>query len=134
MRASGKYSAARPGGQIDEIAIEFEGRTIPCRRGETLAAALTAAGELRLRHTRHGDERGVFCGMGVCQECLVDINGRSSQRACMMVVDAPLKVRRQIPDNPLPATAPSPSLIECGDLQVCSLRRHRRHPKLTSTT
>src|SRR5207244_1830201 len=36
-----------------------------------------------------------FCGMGVCQECLVEIDGRANQRACMTKLDAKLSVRRQ---------------------------------------
>lgn len=63
--------------------FEFEGRAIPIADGATIAAALTAAGELALKHSRQGDCRGVFCGMGVCQECLVSVDGGSAQRACM---------------------------------------------------
>jgi hypothetical protein len=59
------------GGDIAEperIDFEFEGARLAGRRGETLAAALTAAGIRELRVTRAGEPRGVFCGMGVCQE------------------------------------------------------------------
>ena len=65
------------------ISIEFEGRAVPAIEGETVAAALTAAGVAALRRTRNGEARGVFCGMGVCFECLVTVDGRSGQRACM---------------------------------------------------
>ncbi len=61
----------------------FEGRSIPVPPGATIAAALTAAGELALRHSRQDDARGIFCGMGVCQECLVAVDGRVAQRACL---------------------------------------------------
>lgn len=115
MRALSNSGADEQGGPNDEITIKFEERSIPCRRGETLAAALTAAGELRLRHTRSGDDRGMFCGMGVCQECLVEIDGRPAQRACMTVVDGPVTVRRQIPDSPLSCTAPAPPLSSYDD-------------------
>jgi len=62
--------------------LQFDGRTIRAFPGETLAAALLAAGELALRHTEAGDERGVWCGMGVCGECSVLVDG-APRRACM---------------------------------------------------
>jgi D-hydroxyproline dehydrogenase subunit alpha len=84
----------------EEIAIDFEGRALRGRRGETLAAALGAAGIRDLRLTQSGQPRGIFCGMGVCQECLVEIDGRRNQRACMTKLAAtehggPVSVRRQ---------------------------------------
>ena len=59
---------------------------MPAIEGETVAAALTAAGVTALRRTRNGEPRGVFCGMGVCHECLVTVDGRRAQRACMTKV------------------------------------------------
>jgi NADPH-dependent 2,4-dienoyl-CoA reductase/sulfur reductase-like enzyme len=92
----------------DAVAFSFQGREIRGRSGETLAAALTAAGERELRETKAGERRGLFCGMGVCQECLVEIDGCSNQRACMTKLDRPCSVRRQThlstPFDPPPAT------------------------------
>jgi NADPH-dependent 2,4-dienoyl-CoA reductase/sulfur reductase-like enzyme len=79
----------------ETIAIDFEGKRIEARAGESLAAALAAHGILALRTTRCGAERGIFCGMGVCQDCLVEVDGRPAQRACMTVVDRPITVRRE---------------------------------------
>ena len=73
---------AAPLGGDETVAFQFEGRAIQGRRGESLAAALTAAGERTLRLTRDGRGRGIFCGMGVCQECRVSIDGREHQLAC----------------------------------------------------
>src|SRR5215813_9119192 len=81
----------------DSVAIDFHGRAIQGRPGETLAAALTAAGERELRETEGGERRGLFCGMGVCQECLVEIDGQANQRACMTKLSRALSVRRQAP-------------------------------------
>jgi D-hydroxyproline dehydrogenase subunit alpha len=80
----------------DTIEIAFEGTPIAARAGESVAAALAAHGILSLRTTRDAAERGIFCGMGVCQDCLVEIDGKPEQRACMTKVDRPLQVRRQI--------------------------------------
>src|SRR5271168_4524069 len=88
-----RVAGTEPGNE--GVTFEFEGRPIRGRRGESLAAALTAAGERELRRTRTGPPRGLFCGMGVCQECLVEIDGLSGQRACMTKLDRPMQVRRQ---------------------------------------
>ena len=86
------------GGELSEserIAFEFEGERLTGRRGESLAAALTAAGIRALRLTRREESRGMFCGMGVCQECLVEVDGVANQRACMTKLERPVTVRRQ---------------------------------------
>ena len=88
----GEGGALSPGAAI---AIDFEGRVVQGRPGETLAAALAAAGIRDLRLTQRGEPRGIFCGMGVCQECLVEIDGQANQRACMTKLQGPLSVRRQ---------------------------------------
>jgi len=86
----------------ETISIDFEGRKIEARTGESLAAVLAAHGILALRTTRCGTERGIFCGMGVCQDCLVEVDGRPAQRACMTVIDRPLTVRREAHARALP--------------------------------
>ena len=77
------------------VEFAFEDRTIRARKGESLLAALVASGELRLRVTEEGEFRGPFCGMGVCQECLLEVDGRCSRRACMTRVETGMTVRRQ---------------------------------------
>jgi NADPH-dependent 2,4-dienoyl-CoA reductase/sulfur reductase-like enzyme len=81
----------------ETIAFTFGDRALQGRRGESLAAALTAAGERGLRIAKDGRRRGIFCGMGVCQECLVEIDGKPGQRACMTKLERPMVVRRQMP-------------------------------------
>jgi thioredoxin reductase len=81
---------------MTNIAVTFEGTEYTARAGESLAAALIAGGVKHFRETRSGACRGIFCGMGVCQECLVEIDGRPNQRACMTKVVAPISVRRSV--------------------------------------
>ncbi|WP_119274372.1 FAD-dependent oxidoreductase [Taklimakanibacter deserti] len=88
------------------IHIDFEGERIAAQAGESLAAALIAHGITTLRTTRQGAERSVFCGMGICQDCLVEVDGKPNQRACMTVIDRPLEVRREAHARPLAAAAP----------------------------
>lgn len=64
--------------------ITFDGEPIPARPGQTVGAALTEAGIRSWRETRkNGRPRGLFCGIGVCYDCLLTINGQSNQRACL---------------------------------------------------
>jgi D-hydroxyproline dehydrogenase subunit alpha len=83
------------------ITIDFEGAPLEARSGESLAAALTAHGVNVFRTTRCAAERGLFCGMGVCQDCLVEVDGKPNQRACMTKIDRPLTVRREAHARPL---------------------------------
>ncbi|GAA4624039.1 (2Fe-2S)-binding protein [Actinoallomurus vinaceus] len=65
--------------------IVFEGRPVPFEPGQSIGAALTAAGIRSWRTTRFGGRpRGLFCGIGVCFDCLITVNGRPSLRACMV--------------------------------------------------
>jgi hypothetical protein len=68
------------------IAISVDGRPVTCREGETIAAALIGAGEIAWRSTRRtAARRGLFCGIGVCFDCLVIVNGDGPLRACLVV-------------------------------------------------
>lgn len=66
------------------FAITVDGREVSAVPGQTLGAAMTAAGLRSWRSTRHaGRPRGLFCGIGVCFDCLVTVNGSPSVRACL---------------------------------------------------
>ncbi|HEY7593378.1 MAG TPA: (2Fe-2S)-binding protein [Actinophytocola sp.] len=67
--------------------FSFAGKEISAEAGQSVGAALIAAGYPAWRTTRHaGAPRGVFCGIGVCFDCLVVVNGRPNQRACLTEV------------------------------------------------
>lgn len=73
---------ARPG---PAFGVTLDGRAIEALPGQTVAAALWSAGVTSWRTTRSGGSpRGVFCGIGVCFDCLVTVNGRPNQRACLV--------------------------------------------------
>ena len=57
-------------------------RAIPAWPGESVAAALLAAGVRAWRTAEDGSPRGLFCGIGVCWECRCIIDGRPNSRAC----------------------------------------------------
>lgn len=68
-----------------QVEFTFDGTTTTAQPGQTVAAALIADGHRTWRRTRNGgDRRGVFCGIGVCFDCLITINGQPNQRACLI--------------------------------------------------
>src|SRR5712675_2782252 len=86
-----KHPDMRPAGP--PVRLRFDGREIEALPGETIAAALAAADVVAVRQARSGAPRGPFCGMGVCFDCLVTVDGRPSQRACLTRVGAGMDVR-----------------------------------------
>jgi len=66
------------------IRFTFDGRDVATTATHSLAAALTQAGVRAFRTTDSAAPRGMFCGMGICQECLVNVDGLPNQRACMI--------------------------------------------------
>ncbi|MFH2040522.1 MAG: (2Fe-2S)-binding protein [Chloroflexota bacterium] len=67
----------------DSFEIKFNGQNITAYHGETIATVLLGSGMKMLHHsTLSGEPRGVFCGMGLCYDCLVTLNGEPNIRAC----------------------------------------------------
>jgi predicted molibdopterin-dependent oxidoreductase YjgC len=67
--------------------VTLDGRELGALPGQTVAAVLWTAGVTSWRTTRgEGRPRGVFCGIGVCFDCLVTVNDRPNQRACLVPV------------------------------------------------
>lgn len=79
------------------IEFTFDGEKIVAITGQSVAAALLAANQRALRKTRfNNNERGVFCGIGVCFDCLVVIDGVTNQRACLIEAKPGMKVQTQV--------------------------------------
>ena len=77
----------------DPVEFAFDGKEVRACAGETVACALFAAGIRTLRQSpRARTPRGMFCLMGSCQECVVEVNGRRVA-ACQEPVRAGLDVR-----------------------------------------
>jgi glycine/D-amino acid oxidase-like deaminating enzyme len=90
------------------ISIRFDDREVDALVGETIAAALSAAGILMFRRTLAGAPRGLHCGMGACQDCIVTIDGRIGQRACVTTVRAGMAIQSEPPAVIAPAGAAHP--------------------------
>lgn len=93
------------------IRFRFEGEEIAAIEGETVAAALSATGHLAFRTTRSGRPRGLHCGIGACFDCLVTIDGRAGERACLVAARSGMEVSGAFPEQPA-SLAPQPVAAE----------------------
>ena len=77
------------------VTIAVDGRQVTAFAGETVAAVLLAEGITAVRRTPGGAPRGVFCGMGLCFDCLAVVDGVPNTRTCMAWVRDGMDVRLQ---------------------------------------
>lgn len=71
----------------DRVRFSFDGAAMDAPRGMTIGGALLVNGVRSWRLTRSdGRPRGVFCAIGVCFDCLVDVGGQGTVRACLVPV------------------------------------------------
>lgn len=78
------------------IQIYFEDHLISAQQGDSVAAALLAAGVVAFRQIERSDElRGPYCMIGNCFECLVEIDGKPNLQACQHRVQDGMKIRQQ---------------------------------------
>lgn len=77
---------------MKKVAIEINGKTLEVPEGVTVAAALWNAGVMTFRRSASGRPRGPLCGMGVCFECRVTIDGVAQRRACLEAVREAMRV------------------------------------------
>ncbi len=74
------------------VGIRVDGETLRVRGDVTLAAALVSARRWQFRRSVTGEPRGPVCGMGVCFECRVTIDGVPHRRACLEPVTEGMEV------------------------------------------
>ena len=76
--------------------IEVDGTKIPAYEGETVTAAMVASGLRTLRRTaRTREPRGMYCGIGLCYECLMVIDGVPNTRACQTLATPGCRIATQ---------------------------------------
>ena len=110
------HASIRPSGRA--ISFQFDGRAIAALQGETVAAALSSAGITTFRHTPSGAPRGLFCGMGACFDCVVTVDGRIGQRACLMQASDGMRVASGFPAELAPDPAPARDERNCDILII----------------
>ena len=105
--------------------MTFDGTVVPARQGESLAAALIAARHYAFRRTAKTGERGVFCGMGVCSECALEVGGEAGRLACM---------ERVVPGLALGLNPPARRLEPCSQPVAASRPCPRKSARATCSS
>jgi copper chaperone CopZ len=91
----GRIDGALGRGVCSDILVD--GEPIVAFAGETVAAALLAAGRREVRRTpRRSAPRGMYCGIGICFDCVMTIDGRPNVRTCQTEVRPGMRVESQV--------------------------------------
>ncbi len=77
----------------DPIEIRVNGQLVRVARGTVIAAAVAQAGVTQFRKSVSGEPRGPLCGMGVCMECRVVINGTPHSRSCQTLCEPGMEIQ-----------------------------------------
>jgi succinate dehydrogenase/fumarate reductase-like Fe-S protein len=78
------------------VTIEFEGKELIANANETVAATLLASGVNFMRTTaKEKEKRTGYCQMGICFDCLMEIDGITNQQSCLVKVREGMRVKRQ---------------------------------------
>jgi len=107
-----------------EVEFEFDGRTLKGYEGESIAAALHAAGVRVLRRSiRLSRPRGFFCAIGRCSSCLMTVDGVPNVMTCITPLRAGMKVETQtgkgtIPDRQPPRVGPTETARDLARVQL----------------
>jgi len=78
---------------IDVLQVEVDGRVIAVPDGSTVAAAVLLSGNNCFRRSVTGEPRGPLCGMGICFECRVTIDGNEHARSCQILCQEGMQIR-----------------------------------------
>lgn len=91
-----KFDWSNPVSEAETVAIHFEGESCEVPAGITVAAALLGHDDDHFCNSAaEGDKRAPYCLMGVCFECLVEIDGLKNRQACLEPVYEGMHVKRQ---------------------------------------
>ncbi len=77
----------------ESVRLEVNGKPYSVPAGISVAAALFLLSESAFRVSVSGEPRAALCGMGVCFECRVTIDGRPHRRACQILVRPAMRIR-----------------------------------------
>jgi predicted molibdopterin-dependent oxidoreductase YjgC len=79
-----------------KVTFTFEGEELEGYEGEPIAAALHANGVKNLKHSQKDDRpRGLFCAIGNCSSCLMEVNGEANVRVCVTELKEGMSINRQ---------------------------------------
>ena len=77
----------------DRVKISVDGADVIVRPGTTVAAAVLSVGVTPFRRSVTGEARSALCGMGICFECRVTIDGKAHARSCQIICGDGMIVR-----------------------------------------
>jgi D-hydroxyproline dehydrogenase subunit gamma len=77
----------------DQLTIRVNGKPVTVPPGTLVASAVAKAGVSSFRTSVHQEPRGPLCGMGVCFECCVTINGTAYSRSCQTLCEEGMEVQ-----------------------------------------
>ncbi len=79
-----------------DMTVRINGQTVSAAIGETVLTVIQSLGIRQVARNDHDQVSGAYCGMGVCQCCLVKINGRHKRRACQTIVREGMDVETRV--------------------------------------
>jgi hypothetical protein len=77
----------------DTVVVQVNGKQVSVAAGTIVAAAVAIHGDVLFRRSVVGTPRGPLCGMGICMECRVTINGRKHCRSCQILCEPGMEIR-----------------------------------------
>lgn len=93
-----------PDAAPQRLNVVIDGRAVAVPAGFTAAAARLLHGGGATRHTAlSGEARAPYCMMGVCFECLMEINGEPNQQGCLVIVSEGMRINTQHGKRAVPA-------------------------------
>jgi D-hydroxyproline dehydrogenase subunit gamma len=95
MTAKLELALTAPDHFMDQFVMDVNGQPVPATPGQTIAEAMLAKGLRTCRSTRSQSPRGVFCGVGICYECRMIVNGIPNIRTCVTLAMPGMRVRVQ---------------------------------------
>lgn len=84
----------RPDAAAVTVSLTLDGETVLAQAGDTVAATLLAHSGVASRETGKGSPRTAFCMMGVCFDCLIEVDGSPNVQGCMVQVRDGMVLRR----------------------------------------
>ena len=79
-----------------DMTVHINGQAVSAAIGETVLTVIQSLGVRQIARNDHDQISGAYCGMGVCQCCLVKINGRHKRRACQTVVRDGMQIETRV--------------------------------------
>ena len=77
---------------MSEMKVSINDRDVSVAKGTSVAAAVLNAGQTAFRRSVSGQPRAPLCGMGICYECRVTIDGHPHARSCQILCQPGMKI------------------------------------------